>query len=359
MDYTHFYQLAEKIVPGIALGILVFAGLLTVRRLMARWLEAHNRTRHLTSGWSDLLLHAVNHTYLWFLLMAGVFVAVENTAYAQRFAPAVEKIFVALLFIQAGLWVSVLLREWAFDYIERYRKVDSARIGLVNSLVRLGYMTIWIVIVLLALDNFGVNVTALVAGLGVGGVAVAFALQNILQDMFASFSIVFDKPFVIGDFIITNDYMGTIEQIGMKTTRVRSLSGEQIIIANSDLLGSRIRNYGRMRERRVVFALGVEYDTPPKKLERIPAMVREAVERQENTRFDRCNWINYGAYSLDFETVFFMTVPDNNQMIATREKIFLDIYRQFAREKINFAFPTQVEIRRPETAGEDDDQDLN
>ena len=166
-----------------------------------------------------------------------------------------------------------------------------------------GRIVLWSVVLLMILDNLGVNITALVASLGIGGIAVALAVQNILGDIFASLSIALDRPFAIGDFIVVGDVLGTVEYIGLKTTRIRSLSGEQIVFSNADLLKSRIRNYKRMTERRVVFGFGVVYQTPHDKLERIPAMVREVIEAQPKTRFDRAHFKEYGDSALAFEAV--------------------------------------------------------
>jgi len=202
-------------------------------------------------------------------------------------------------------------------------------------------LILWSVIVLMALENVGIDITALVAGLGVGGIAVALAVQNILGDLFASLSIVLDKPFVIGDFIIIGDYMGTVEHIGLKTTRIRSLSGEQLVFANNDLLQSRIRNFKRMYERRVVFNLGVVYQTPHEKLQKIPQIVREIIEQQHPVRFDRAHFKSFGDFSLNFEVVYWVQNPDYTVYMDIQQAINLEIYRRFAEEGIEFAYPTQ------------------
>ena len=182
----------------------------------------------------------------------------------------------------------------------------------------------------------------MVAGLGVGGIAVALATQNILGDLFASLSIVLDKPFVIGDFLIVGDFMGSVEYVGLKTTRLRSLSGEQLVFSNTDLLGSRIRNYGRMYERRVVFKLGVTYQTPREKLSRIPAIIREAIETQDNSRFDRSHFQAYGDFSLNFESVYYIGSPDYNLYMDVQQAVNLRIHERFEEESIEFAYPTQT-----------------
>lgn len=192
------------------------------------------------------------------------------------------------------------------------------------------------------LDNLGVNITGLVAGLGIGGIAVALAVQNILGDLLASLSIVLDKPFVIGDFIVVDSLSGTIEHIGLKTTRIRSLSGEQLIFSNNDLLKTRIRNYKRMSERRIVFSFGIIYQTPTEKLKNVNKIVRDIIEKTENARFDRVHFKEYGDSSLNFEVVYFVIDPDYNIYMDVQESINLEIFRQFGEEGIEFAYPTQT-----------------
>jgi small-conductance mechanosensitive channel len=202
-------------------------------------------------------------------------------------------------------------------------------------------VAIWAMVLMLTLDNLGIDITALVAGLGIGGIAVALAVQNVLGDLFASLSITLDRPFVVGDFLIVGDFMGSVEYIGIKSTRLRSLGGEQIIISNSDLLSSRVRNYGRMLERRVVFVTSVTYETPIEKVEKIPVLIREIVEAQSNTRFDRCHFAKHAAASLDFETVYYVLTGDYNQYMDIQQAINLRLHRELMTLGIEFAYPTQ------------------
>jgi small-conductance mechanosensitive channel len=197
-------------------------------------------------------------------------------------------------------------------------------------------------VLLLDLYNLGVNITALVAGLGVGGIAVALAVQTILGDLFASLSIVLDKPFVVGDFLVVDDMLGAVEYVGLKTTRIRSLSGEQLVFSNSDLLSSRIRNYGRMFERRVSFDVGVTYQTPRDKLIKIPVIIRDAVEGQDKTRFDRSHFKAYGDFALVFESVYYVLGPDYNEYMDIQQAINLHLHECFEQEGIEFAYPTQT-----------------
>jgi small-conductance mechanosensitive channel len=192
------------------------------------------------------------------------------------------------------------------------------------------------------LDNLGVNVTALVTGLGVGGIAVALAVQNVLGDLFASLSIVLDKPFVLGDFVVVDDLLGSVEHIGLKTTRLRSLWGEQVVFSNSDLLKSRLRNFGRMAERRVSLDIGVTYQTPRAVLQAIPAIIREAIEEQVATRFDRSHFKGFGDSALTFESVYYVLSPDYNRYMDIQQAINLRIYERFESQGIGFAYPTQT-----------------
>jgi small-conductance mechanosensitive channel len=199
-----------------------------------------------------------------------------------------------------------------------------------------------------------VQIKPLLAGLGIGGIAVALAVQTVLSDLLASMSIALDKPFVIGDFLSVDDLQGTVEHIGVKSTRLRSISGEQIIVSNTDILKARVRNFGRMRERRAVFPLGVHYETPVEKLAQIPAMIREIVEAQTNVRFDRCHFLTYGDSALQFETVYIVQRADFNSYADIQQKINLAILEKLRALGVQFAAPTRniIYIENPAPASQ-------
>jgi len=243
--------------------------------------------------------------------------------------------------IQIGIWATFLITKLVSEYIisKTDQEETPSGIAVTTLIVR---VIVWAFIVLLILDNLGFNITTLVAGLGVGGIAIAMASQNILADLFASLSILLDKPFKVGDFIIVGDFLGSVEYIGLKTTRLRSLGGEQLIFSNTDLLSSRIRNYKRMVERRIVFKIGVEYSTDYEKLTRIPEMIRDIISNIELTRFDRSHFFSYGDFSLNIETVYYILSPDYNAYADIQQEINLKIFKKFGEEKIVFAFPTQT-----------------
>jgi small-conductance mechanosensitive channel len=191
-------------------------------------------------------------------------------------------------------------------------------------------------------DNLGYDVTAIITGLGIGGLAVALAAQTILGDLFNYFVIFFDRPFEIGDYIVVDDKKGNVEYIGIKTTRIKSLSGEQIIISNSDLTNSRVHNFKRMEKRRIVFNLGVTYQTPPDQLREIPGIIRKIITEQNDAQIDRCHFATYGDFSLNFETVYYVTEPDYAKYMDIQESINLQIFEAFSERKIDFAYPTQT-----------------
>lgn len=212
----------------------------------------------------------------------------------------------------------------------------------VGGIMVLVNITFWAIGVLLFLSNLGYNVTTILTGLGIGGIAIALAAQNILGDLFNYFVIFFDRPFEVGDFITVDDKKGTVEYIGIKTSRLRGLTGEQIIIANSNLTSSKIHNFKRLESRRVVFNLGVVYGTSIEKLKLIPELIKIIIEKQEYTKFDRVHFMNYGDYSLNYEVVFFVDSPHYHIYMDILQEVNFAIYEQFAAEKIDFAFPTQT-----------------
>jgi len=294
-----------------------------------------------TTQWDDIIVNAIKQTRTLFLLVVSIFLGSMFLQMPDRVHTIIKVTFIIFLLIQLGIWLTVITISMVEYYSKQALATNPAAATTMNAVGFIGRIVIWSVIALVALDSMGINITTVVAGLGIGGVAVALAVQNILGDLFASLSIILDKPFVMGDFLIIDEHMGSVEYIGLKTTRIRSLSGEQLIFSNSDLLKSRIRNYGRMFERRVVFNIGVTYSTPRDKLRRIPEIIRDAINEQEKTRFDRSHFMKYGDYALQFETVYYVKSPDYNIYMNIQQAIYFAIHEAFEQEQIDFAYPTQ------------------
>lgn len=321
---------------GIALGLAVvfyYARLLVLARLRAR---AADNTVRVTA----LAAEVFAKTYFLFLFAIALYLGLQYVDLPPRWARLTDRAVALVLLLQIALWGNRAIKWWLAG--AHRSTADPARVTTVSVLGFIARMVLWSLALLMILDNVGVDITALVASLGIGGIAVALAVQNILGDIFASLSIALDKPFVVGDFIIVDKELGTVEYIGIKTTRVRSLTGEQIIFSNADLLKSRIRNYKRMAERRAVFTFGVTYATPAEKLERIPGTVRSIVEAQPHARFDRAHFKSYGDSSLDFEVVYYVGTPDYNVYMDIQQAINLALFRRFRDEDIAFALPTRT-----------------
>jgi small-conductance mechanosensitive channel len=328
--------------------ISVFAGLLIFTRLVARKLSAlaENSTTVLDDG----LASALQNTRLLFMLAAAAWAASRKFDLGDAGA-IVDPAFTILLFLQIALWLTHLVRYSRERYTELHLSDRPETVTTLSAVTFVMRIAIWSLFFILVLDNLGFNVTALLAGLGVGGIAVALALQNILSDLFASLSIAIDKPFVVGDLLVMGDYVGNVEYIGLKSTRLRSLSGEQIVMSNSELLKTRIRNYQRMQERRVVMSVGVVYGTSADDLEAVPSMVEDIIREQEHARFDRAHFKQFGAYSLDFEVVYYVLDRDYATYMDVQQRINMAVYRAFEQRGIEFAYPTQtLLLGRPEAA---------
>ncbi len=219
---------------------------------------------------------------------------------------------------------------------------DETRLGIIRVLNTIVKISLWIGATLLILTNLGYNVNSLIAGLGIGGIAIAFALQNILSDIFSSFSIYFDRPFRIGDFIVVGNYKGTVKRIGIKTTRIQSLEGEEIVISNNELTQTKLQNFGVMEKRRAVFTIGVTYETPLEKVKKIPNIIKEAIEREKDTKVDRIHFKTFGDFALIFEAVFYINSKEYKNYMDVQQSINLFLMEKFAQEGIEFAYPTQT-----------------
>lgn len=222
------------------------------------------------------------------------------------------------------------------------RGANGQREKQAKGILLIVQFVVWSIGLLFLIDNLGYDITTLVAGLGIGGIAIALAAQTILGDLFSYLVIFFDKPFEIGDFIIIDQKMGTVEYIGIKTTHIRTLGGEQLIFSNTDLTNSRVHNYKRMKERRIVFKIGVTYDTPKEKLAEISKSIRQIVESVPNTRFDRAHFFAFGDWSLDYEVVYYVLSPDYNVYMDIQQEINLKIVEAFSSRQVDFAFPTRT-----------------
>lgn len=342
-------KLWQQLLKSNEWGDFTLAAGVALAAFLVAWIVRNVGARVLAR--QPLAADVVRATRLWLLVPLAVYAGAATLELPARIESVLEKIALAALVLQFALWATRLLTRWLAHRAEAARGTDPEAATTVTLLGFLGRVAIWALALLFGLDQLGFDVTALVAGLGIGGIAVALAVQNILGDLFASAAIVLDKPFMVGDFIVVGEHAGAVEKVGLKTTRVRSLSGEQLVFTNAQLLSSQIRNFKRMQERRIVFAIRVTYETPLEKLRAIPGWLKAAVEARPDTRFDRAHFKSYGDFSLDFEIVYHVLSADFAVYMDTQQAINLAIFEKFAQEGVAFAYPTRtLYIRQDATA---------
>ena len=326
----------------LALAWLILAGALTagIKPWLVRRLgQIAERT---PTRWDDALVFALRGTRVWLLVLVALFPAANALALPEHVRRWVDGVASVALAVQMGLWAGRFIDQLITESRESAMRSDPEMATGLAAMSFIARLVLWSLLCLLLLDNLGFNVSTLLAGLGVGGIAVGLALQNILGDLFSSLSIVLDKPFQIGHFVVIDGFSGTVENIGLKTTRIRSLSGEMLVFSNTDLTKARLRNYRHMQERRIVFAFGVCYDTPAAVVAQIPQQVREAVEQREHVRFDRAHFKDFGESALNFEVVYWMTTADYAVYMDTQQAINLELMRRMEQLSVEFAFPTRT-----------------
>lgn len=334
------YLIALAVILGGIIVVLAFKKAM-IHRLQA-WASKTPGT------WDDFIVESFSRfvfpILMWTIVYWGLH-TLDLSDRTERFIRIATSIILTYYFLRLiSSVITTLLKSGV-----RRREHGEEKIKQLGGLLMVINIIIWFLGLVFLLSNWGIKVTPIIAGLGIGGIAVALAAQNILGDLFGYFVIFFDRPFEAGDFIIVDDKMGTIEYVGIKTTHIRALGGEQIIIGNANLTSSRIHNYKRMLKRRVVFTLNVDYGTPAEKLQRIPGMLKAIVEQHNLVTFDRAHFATYHDWSLRFEIVYYVLSADFNVYMDIQQKINISIYQLFETEQIAFALPTRSLLIRQET----------
>lgn len=340
VDATYMDNTLWQLTIGASVAVGAFLVFLLVRRFVrSRYskLAATPQTEFL-----ELPLQVASRTTPLFLLISSLFIGVQWLTLPPAAGRAMLTLFTIAVFWQIGLWATVAV----LATLERKQRTTLATdAAAASSLGVIGFLaraTIWSFVLLLTLDNLGIQIKPLLAGLGIGGIAVALAAQNILGDLFASLSITLDRPFVVGDSLQVDEFNGTVEYIGVKSTRLRSLSGEQIIMPNANLLSSRVRNNSRMNQRRVVINISVDQQTPVPLLREIPGRIRALIEAHQPLRFDRSHFSKIGAASFDFEAVYILLTPDYGKHMDILQDINLKLVEWFDEQGIVFSTPQRV-----------------
>lgn len=338
LGWLQHQTLPALTVVGIALATAL--GLLVLRRLLLRVIDPKRKTspRRLRI----IAYRIIRSTSVFFLIVLTGWGISQMFKLPAGVVKGIDLLVTIASVIQLGLWtreVVLMLVERRFIRQQGDDAPVASALGVIAWLVNL---CVWSITLLLLLDNLGVNVTALIAGLGIGGLAVGLAAQGIISDLFSALSIVFDRPFERGDFIAFDDKMGKVEKVGLKTSRLRALNGELIVVANNKLLSSTIHNYQQLRERRVMFKIGITYDTPPERIPQVAALLADAVKEQPLCRLDRAHLVNCGDSAFEYEVVYYFLGSDFNPYRDAHQAILHRIISRFAEEKIAFAFPTRT-----------------
>ncbi|MFP4022835.1 MAG: mechanosensitive ion channel family protein [Candidatus Paceibacterota bacterium] len=347
MDREELTVYLEQVIWGntladYLLALAVFAGALIVFKIFREIILYHIKrlAKKTETDWDDLFIEIVRSLRPPFYIILALYFS----SFFIDLHPYVSKGIFYLLIIWIGYQVSVTFSILINRIVEK--KIASEEGTQTQSAFRLlGNLVkgvVWVIILLFVLSNMGVNVTSLIGAVGIGGIAIALAVQNILNDLFSSFTIYFDKPFEVGDFIMIGSDMGVVEYIGVKTTRLRALGGEELVISNQELTSARVQNFQKLNERRIVFHFGVTYDTPNEKLRKIPEIVEEVVKKEEFARFDRAHFYSFDDSALIFEVVYFILSPEYYEYMDTQQGINLGIKEEMEKEEIQFAYPTRT-----------------
>ena len=329
MDYAVFLS----ILLGGILGIRLINAVILHR--LRVWSEKTATTI------DDFLIRIIDKKLLPILYFGALYLSTKTLQLSPIAVKVIEIAGVVLLTIM-GIRLIVELLHFALEVYWVRKEVDTTRQRNLKGIITVIKVLVWGIGITFLLDNLGFRISAVIAGLGIGGIAVALAAQTVLGDLFSYFIIFFDRPFEIGDFIIVDDFLGSVEHIGLKTTRLRSLSGEQLIFSNTDLTSSRLRNYKRMENRRVIFKLGVTYQTPTKHLREIPEIIADIIINTDDTIFDRAHFSSYGDFSLNFEIVYYVKNKDYGKYMDIQQEINFAIKEEFEKRSIEFAYPTQT-----------------
>jgi len=329
--------LIKQIIASVGIFILF---------IIVGWIVYHVFERYFTK-WAektktkldDEILKNIKKPIYFSVMLLGAFYALEFIDVLQPYSGALTFIFTVAEILLITFVITKVVNVVIVWYSEKSKSLSVHILFVFKKIIN---AVIFIFAFLFILDVSGFDITGLAVGLGVGGIAIAFALQNVLSDVFSAFSIYFDKPFEIGDFIIVGEYAGTVTKIGMKSTRVKLLQGEELVLSNRELTATSVRNFKKLKKRRIVFHLGVTYDTPLKKLEKVPGMIQKIIDDNELTKPDRIHFKEFGDFSLNFEIVYYMKIGDYAKYMDTQQEINFKIKEVFEKEGIEMAFPTQT-----------------
>lgn len=332
------WTVAVAIIFILCVIIKLFKSLVLKR--VKKWIERSS------TDWDDFVVRLAETAAIPLLYVSSFYFGLKTLALPDIADHIIHFAYLVVFTFFILKMISAAFQKFVYSFIRR-RENSEDKEKQASGLIIIANVIIWILGVIFLADNLGYNVTTLIAGLGVGGIAIALAAQTVLGDLFSYFVIFFDRPFEIGDFVVVGNDNGVIEYIGIKTTRIRTLSGEQLVCSNTDLTNSRLHNFKRMEKRRIVFSLGVTYQATHQQLSEIPGLVKEIITSKPKLQFDRGHFSGYGDFSLNFEFVYYVLESDYNIYMDNQQAVYLEIFAQFEKKGIEFAYPTQTLFVNP------------
>lgn len=342
-DWVEFFQqrFLNNTFEKWTYAFIAFFAVYSITRLIKALTSYHlkNLADKTETKIDDLLVSLLNSTKSIFYLSLAIYSGGQFLTLHYKVDKFFHASIVLILFLQVGTWLHRAITFYLHEFSQN--NDDGAKATTIRAISFFGQVLVWTTITLLALENFGIDVTTLITGLGIGGIAIALAVQNVLGDALASLSILLDKPFVVGDTINVDKDAGTVEHIGLKTTRLKSDTGEQLIFSNSDLLKSRIRNFKRMSDRRVSFSIGILYETPVEKVQQTRDLIRNTIDSVNGVRFDRCHLARFADSALEFDVVYWVDSPEYKEYSDRHHEICIALLETFQKENIGFAYPTR------------------
>lgn len=329
------WLLAAALLAGLFILIRLFKTII-IKRAKAWSLKT-------ATSWDNYLITVIESSVIPVLYTASIYFVLTSSTLtlSTKFENIIEMVFLVVVTFFSLRILSSAFRKFVFSFIQAQEN-SEAKEKQASGLILIVNIIIWILGIIFIIDNLGYDVTSLIAGLGIGGIAIALAAQTILGDLFSYFVIFFDRPFEIGDYVVIDDKSGVVEYIGIKTTRLRTLGGEQLVCSNTDLTNSRLHNYKRLQKRRILFNLGVTYQTSHQQLSEIPEIIRQIIQSKPYVTFDRAHFSGYGDFSLNFEVVYYVLDADYTFYMDKQQAIYLDIFQAFEQKGIEFAYPTQT-----------------
>ena len=338
------HQYFGNTVQNYAVALIVFIGIMVVlyffRAVVIVRLKA--LAKKTANDFDDFLVGLLEQVGPPVYVFLSFYIATKALTLNKAIDKVITFVFVLVVTVKVIKLIQLCIAYGVEKIYIRAEDKDPSSVEAVKNITKILNGVLWACGVVFILDNLGVNISTAVAGLGIGGVAIALAAQAVLGDLFSSFAIFMDKPFKVGDFIIVGDLLGTVEHIGIKTTHIRSLHGEQLVFSNSDLTNSRIKNYKRMETRRISFQIGVTYQTTLEQLKKIPLIITVVVQEVNKAKLDRVHFRSYGDFSLIFEIVYYVLGSDYNLYMDVQQQINFAIKEKFEKDKIEFAYPTQT-----------------